>query len=161
MATKLTEKQASGLFELQSTVGRTGCFAPRQMVTEALDPKSIVDIVHAPDTLSTALDRIHRGSMTYEEFQALHGGTYDFEEDSDFDEFDEEEYYVDKDRDTIDRRGKYYDKDKESRVLAAESKNSGESDTGSHKKSRSREVVEQSNSRDKGTEQMKGGDENE
>ncbi len=161
MSSKITKQQAAGLFEIQATVGRTGCYAPRAIVTEDLDPKSIVDIVHAPDTLSTALNRIHRGSMTYEEFQALHGGTYDFEEDSDFDEFDEEEYYVDKDRDTVDRRGKYYDKDKESRLLAAESKNASKGDTGSHKTNRPREVADQSDSRDKGTQQMKGGDENE
>lgn len=161
MASKITNQQASGLFELQATVGRTGCYAPRPIVTEDLDPKSIVDIVHAPDTLATALDRIHRGSMTYEEFQALHGGTYDFEEDSDFDEFDEEEYYVDKDRDTVDRRGKYYDKDKESRILAAESKDTDKGDTGSHETSKPREVAGQSNSRDKGNHKVKGGDENE
>ncbi len=34
-------------------------------------------------------------------------------------------------------------------------------DTGLHKTNRPREVVEQSDSRDKGTQQMKGGDENE
>lgn len=143
MASKITKKQAEGLFELQATVGRTGCYAPRPIVTENLDPKSIVDIVHAPDTLSSALDRINRGSMTYEEFQTLHGGVYDFEEDSDFDEFDEEEYYVDKDRDSVDRKGKYYDRDKESRILAAESKNKDKSDPGSRKESESREVDSQ------------------
>lgn len=146
MASKITAKQAEGLFELQATVGRTGCFAPRPIVTEKLDPKSIVDIVHAPDTLSSALDRINRGSMTYEEFHTLHGGEYDFEEDSDFDDFDEEEFYVDKDRDSIDRKGKYYDKDKESRILAAESKNENKGDSSSHEEKKSSKVDRESDS---------------
>ena len=154
MPSKITKKQAEGLFEIQATVGRTGCFAPRPIVTEDLDPKSIVDIVHSPDTLSSALDRINRGSMTYEEFQTLHGGgVYDYESVEYIDDdFDEEEYYVDKDRDTVDRRGKYYDRDKESRILASESKNSDKGDTISHKESESREVGVKSDSSDKGTE---------
>ncbi len=154
MASRITNKQAEGLFEIQATVGRTGCYAPRPIVTEELDPESIVDIVHAPDTLSSALDRINRGSMTYEEFQTLHGGgEYDYDDIDDIDDdFDEEEYYVDKDRDTVDRRGKYYDKDKESRILAAESKNAGKSDTSSHKKDKPRKVDSESDSIDKGTE---------
>lgn len=153
MASKITKKQAEGLFEVQATVGRTGCYAPRPIVTENLDPKSIVDIVHAPDTLSSALDRINRGSMTYEEFQALHGGgTFDYESDDDFDDFDEEEYYVDKDRDTVDRRGKYYDKDKESRILAAESKNENQGNSGSHKEDKPRKVDIEPNSTDKESE---------
>ena len=153
MASKITKKQAEGLFEVQATVGRTGCYAPRPIVTENLDPKSIVDIVHAPDTLSSALDRINRGSMTYEEFQTLHGGgTFDYESDDDLDDFDEEEYYVDKDRDTVDRRGKYYDKDKESRILAAESKNEDKGNSGSHKEDKSSKVDNKSDSSDKGIE---------
>lgn len=151
MASKITKKQAEGLFEIQATFGRIGCYAPRPIVTEILDPKSIVDIVHAPDTLSSALDRINRGSMTYDEFQTLHGGgSYDYEDDEGFDDFDEEEYYVDKDRDTIDRRGKYYDKDKESRILAAESKNADKGDTSSHKEDRPSKVDIKSDSPDKG-----------
>lgn len=154
MASRITNKQAEGLFEIQATVGRTGCFAPRPIVTEKLDPESIVDIVHAPDTLASALDRINRGSMTYEEFQTLHGGgEYDYDDLDDIDDdFDEEEYYVDKDRDTVDRRGKYYDKDKESRILAAESKNAGKSDSGSHKEDKPRKVDSEPDSSDKGTE---------
>ena len=141
MSSKITKKQAASLFEIQATVGRTGCYAPRPVVTEELDPKSIVDIVHAPDTLSSALNRINQGSMTYEEFQTLHGGgTYDYEDDEGLDDFDEEEYYVDKDRDTVDRRGKYYDKDKESRILAAESKNETKGNTGESKGEKSTKV---------------------
>lgn len=130
MASRVNKKQSQGLFEIQATVGRTGCFAPRPIVTEQLDPVSIVDIVHAPDTLSSALDRINRGSMTYEEFQTLHGGGfYDYDDEDSIDDFDEEEFYDDKDRESVDRRGKYYDKDKESRILATESKNANNSDT--------------------------------
>lgn len=152
MASKITKKQAEGLFELQSIVGRTGCYAPRPIVTEKLDPKSIVDIVHAPDTLSSALDRINQGSMTYEEFQTLHGGgSYDYEDADSIDDFDEEEYYVDDEyRDALDRRGKYYDKDKESRILAAESKNESQGDTGSHKENKSREVAGESDQNNQG-----------
>lgn len=154
MPSKITKKQAEGLFELQAVVGRTGCFAPRPVVTEKLDPKSIVDIVHAPDTLSSALDRINRGSMTYEEFQTLHaGGPYDYEdEDAIGDDFDEEEYYADKDRDTVDRRGKYYDRDKESRILASESKNASKGDTGAREESKSRKVDSQPDKDNKGDE---------
>lgn len=152
MASRITKKQAEGLFEIQAVVGRTGCYAPRPVVTEKLDPNSIVDIVHAPDTLSSALDRISRGSMTYEEFHTLHGGEYDFEEDSDFEEFDEEEYYVDKDRDKIDRRGKYYDKDKESRILAAESKDADKVDTSPHKANKPRKVDSEPDTNNKGDE---------
>lgn len=152
MPSKITKKQAEGLFEVQATVGRTGCFAPRPIVTEDLDPKSIVDIVHSPDTLSSALDRINRGSMTYEEFQTLHGGgSYDYDDyDEIDDDFDEEEFYVDKDRDTIDRRGKYYDRDKESRILASESKNADKGDSSSHKEDKSSKVDNESDSPDKG-----------
>lgn len=153
MSSRISKKQAEGLFELQATVGRTGCYAPRPIVTEDLDPKSIVDIVHAPDTLSSALDRINRGSMTYEEFQTLHGGgSYDYEDEEGLDDFDEEEYYVDKDRDTVDRKGKYYDKDKESRILAAESKNTGKGYTSSHEKNKSGEVDSQPDTDNQGAE---------
>lgn len=151
MASRITKKQAEGLFEVQATVGRIGCFAPRPIVTEKLDPKSIVDIVHAPDTLSSALDRINRGSMTYEEFQTLHGGgDFDYDSIDDLGDFDEEEYYVDKDRDTVDRRGKYYDKDKESHILAAESKDENKGDTGTHEKGKSRKVDSEPDQSDKG-----------
>ena len=152
MASKITKQQSAGLFEIQATVGRTGCYAPRPIVTEDLDPKSIVDIVHAPDTLSSALDRINRGSMTYEEFATLHGGVYDFEADDDFDDFDEEEYYVDDDRDTLDRKGKYYDKDKESRILATESKNASKSDTEPHQASEPGQVVKEPDKTPQGNE---------
>lgn len=146
MPSRISKKQASGLFELQATVGRSGCYAPRPVVTEELDPKSIVDIVHAPDTLSSALNRINQGSMTYEEFQTLHGGgSYDYDDDESFDDFDEEEYYVDKDRDTVDRKGKYYDKDRESRILAAESKNETKGNTGKSKGERPTEVDSEPN----------------
>ena len=145
MAAKITKKQAAGLFELQAVVERTGCWGPRPIVTEELDPKSIVDIVHAPDTLASALNRINQGSMTYEEFQTLHGGgPYDYEDEEGLDDFDEEEYYVDKDRDSVDRRGKYYDKDKESRILAAESKNETKGNTGRSKNKESTEVDRES-----------------
>lgn len=146
MSSKITKKQSEGLFELQAVVGRTGCYAPRPVVTENLDSESLLDIVHAPDTLSSALDRIHRGSMTYEEFQTLHGGEFDFETDEDIsDDFDEEEFYEDKERDNLDKRGKYYERDKESRILAAESKNSVQSDSSLHKENKSREVSVESN----------------
>lgn len=159
MASKITKKQSEGLFEIQATVGRSGCWSVRPVVTEKLDPVSIVDIVHAPDTLSSALDRINQGMMTYEEFQTLQGGgDYDYDSHDDIDDdFDEEEYYVDKDRDTVDRRGKYYDKDKESRILAAESKNPDKSDTSSHKENKSSKVDIEPDTSDKGI--TKGGDE--
>lgn len=153
MASKITKKQAEGLFEIQATVGRTGCYAPRPIVTEKLDPKSIVDIVHSPDTLSSALSRIHQGSMTYEEFQALHGGgSYDYEDEEGFDEFSEEEYYEDKEREHVDRRGKYYDKDKESRVLAGESKDPNKGDSGTHKASEPPKVAGKSDPNTQGAE---------
>lgn len=163
MASKITSKQAKGLFEIQATVGRSGCWAARPVVTEELDPVSIVDIVHSPDTLSSALDRINQGMMTYEEFQTLQGGgDYDYDSHDDIDDdFDEEEYYVDKERDSVDRRGKYYDRDKESRLLAAESKNESQSDSISHKESKSPEVDREPDKSDKGDDKVKGGDENE
>ena len=142
MSIKISKKQAEGLFEIQATVGRFGCWAVRPVVTEKLDPVSIVDIVHCPDTLSSALDRINQGMMTYEEFQTLQGGgDYDYESHDDIeDDFDEEDYYVDKERDSVDRRGKYYDRDKESRILAAESKNEDKSDSSLHEAKESGKV---------------------
>lgn len=144
MAIKISKKQAEGLFEIQSVV-RSGCWAIRPVVTEDLDPVSLVDIVHAPDTLSSALDRINQGMMTYEEFQTLQGGEYDYDSHDDIsDDFDEEEYYVDKERDSVDRRGKYYDKDKESRILAAESRNESKGYSGLHEEEKSGKVDRES-----------------
>lgn len=154
MAIKISKKQSEGLFEIQASVGRSGCWAIRPVVTENLDPVSIVDIVHAPDTLSSALDRINQGMMTYEEFQTLQGGgDYDYESHDDIeDDFNEDDYYVDKERDSVDRRGKYYDKDRESRILAAESKNEVKSDSSLREEDKSSKVDSKPDKDNKGDE---------
>lgn len=99
---------------------RQGCFAARPCSPEELDPNPICDIVGGgPDTLASALDRINRGSMSYEEFQTLHGGDFDYDDDDAIpDDFDEGEFY-----EAENDSGAYYDRDKESRILAAESRN--------------------------------------
>lgn len=121
---------------------RQGCFAARKATPEVLDSQPIVDIVGGgPDTLASALDRINRGSMTYEEFQALHGGDFDYDDDDSVpDDFDEGEFY-----EAENDSGKYYDRDKESRILAAEARDEAKND-------KQKSVVSESDKGDKDTE---------
>lgn len=121
---------------------RQGCFAARKSNPEKLDPQPICDIVGGgPDTLASALDRINRGSMTYEEFQTLHGGDFDYDDDDAIpDDFDEGEFY-----EAENDSGAYYDRDKESRILASESRNDTKND-------KQEGVADKSDSSDKGDE---------
>lgn len=131
MAKKIITTKTETLFDET----RQGCFAPRPLTPEVLDPEPICDIVaNQPDTLASALERINRGSMSYEEFQTLHGGEFDFESDDDIPgDFDENDFYIEEND-----NGKYFDKDRESKILkredqqnailAAKSENSSQND---------------------------------